>query len=910
MSVPVTSTYRFQLHADFTLDDARKQLPYLAKLGVSHAYCSPVLTAVPGSVHGYDVIDHTRINPEIGGRAAFTAFADAAHELGLGVVVDVVPNHMAFVAPESSNRPLWTLLAGGAQASTAHWFDVDWAAGSGKLGVPILGKALADEVADGTITLDRSGDEPVIRYYEHAFPLAEGSLGGIPAGERSPSGDDMLALLDKQHYRLAFWRERDTVLNYRRFFEVNELIAVRVEDPEVFDATHALLLELHHAGLIDGFRIDHPDGLADPAGYLARLTQECRKDTPIWVEKILEPGEELPQNWQCAGTTGYDAMAAITAALADDAAAPVLDETWRRTLDEGQARTLTEATEEAKRFVVEGGLVPEVERLTRRAHEVRPDLVRSQLRDAVVELLVAAPVYRAYLVPGERMAPASKHHLDEALDAARTRRPDLEAEFAALKLIALASPQAGADEFSDVVEPAADFSVRLQQTWGPVMAKSIEDTLFYRWHALTALNEVGGDPDVLSDAGAHRLHEWAQHNAEHWPRTMTSLSTHDTKRSEDVRAAILAVAGDPDSWRECSQAAFALADATGVDRGAAHLVWQTIAGFSTAYTVVGAAGPGDARAEESEGGREPADLGIEADRLADYLTKALREAKVFTAWTDGDETYETQVLDLARLVLEAPDAEREGEAAASADARSTLAASLRRAILAARRANAEAIVTTGHTQKVLELFLPGVPDTYQGSERPTLSLVDPDNRRPVDYDELQRLLDVPGSRPRLVQRCLDPRVHAAADPGATYTPLESDSEFVVAFQRALPTGAAARRHLAEAGRQLAEAGRHVTRLVHRDRQTAGDEQGAGTAARDAGPGSPEPAPLAVAVVGLRAAARALREGAVTGATVALPGGTWRHAFTGERIVVGAEPVRLADLGTHEFGHVHVLVQEK
>lgn len=887
MSVPVTSTYRFQLHADFTLDDARAQLPYLKKLGISHAYCSPILAAVPGSVHGYDVLDHTRVNPEIGGREAFVAFADAAHEMGLGVIVDVVPNHMAFVAPESGNRPLWVLLKGGQDAPTAHWFDVDWAAGDGKLGVPILGNSLEQEIADGAITLDRSGDEPVIRYYEHDFPVADGTLDGV---SEEPTGDELRSLLDAQHYRLAFWRERDTVLNYRRFFEVNELIAVRVEVAEVFDATHALLLELHHAGHIDGFRIDHPDGLADPRGYLARLAKECRKDTPIWVEKILEPGEDLPKDWACAGTTGYDAMAAMTAALVDDAAAPVLDEVWQRALAEGDAHDVHEAAADAKRFVVENGLVAEVERLTRRASEVRPDLERARLRAAIVELLVAAPVYRAYLVPGERMDARAKAHLDDALAAARESRPDLVTEIDALKPIALVRPTAGADEFVDTESSSADFAVRLQQTWGPVMAKSIEDTLFYRWHTLTALNEVGGDPAVLTDAGPHRLHAWAQHNAKQWPRTMTTLSTHDTKRSEDVRAALLALAGDTDAWRECSEAAFALADAAGVDRGAAHLVWQTIAGFSTAFGV------------DDDGSH---DLGIDAQRLDDYLTKALREAKVFTAWIDGDETYEEQVLGLARLVLDAPANDKQGEAAASADAKSTLAADLRERILAARRDNAEAIRLTGDSQKVLELFLPGVPDTYQGSERPTLSLVDPDNRRSVDYAELERRLDVPGSRPRLVAQCLAADVHDPANPGSTYRPLESDNEFVVAFERALPAGSVARRHLADAGRRVSDAGRSVQRLVNRDKGAKAD------ATDHAFEHAEHGAPFAVAVVGVRAASRALRDNTLADADVPLSAGTWRHAFSGQRVVVtDGQALRLGDLEPHEFGHVHVLVQEK
>ena len=874
MRTPLTSTYRLQLHHEFTFADATKRLPYLAKLGISHVYCSPILTAVPGSNHGYDVLDHTHINPELGGRDGFVAFAEDAHELGLGVIVDVVPNHMAFVAPESRNKPLWHLLKTGQHGPYAHWFDVDWDACDGKIGVPILGQPLEQELTDGAIRLDVSGDEPVIRYYEHVFPVA-GSVSGLAAdGELSVA--DLTDVLERQHYQLGYWRDRDALLNYRRFFDVNELIAIRVENRDVFDATHALLLDLHHAGLIDGFRIDHPDGLADPQGYLEWLSAECLPEAPVWVEKILEPGEQLPREWPVAGTTGYDAMTAISAALADETTRGTLKETWQQAIVAGTATTPDDAVIEAKRYVITNNLTPEVDRLTRRAHAVRPEMEADKLRAAIVELLVAAPVYRAYVRDGHEMTPQAMEHLTQAVNGAKESAPHLNTEIDVLALMAVMDVHAATDEFADVQDDLVDFATRLQQTWGPAMAKSIEDTLFYRWHLLTALNEVGSEVTLLEHAGAERLHEWARAAAAQWPRTMTGLSTHDTKRSEDVRAALLTLAGDERAWRDISAAAFALADVMGVDRASAHLVWQTIAALG---------------------------FDIEPQRITDYLTKALREAKQLTAWIDGDEAYEEQVITFALAILQArPPRESTGEVAASVDAEANLAWQARHAIEDARGRLEAAMTLTGHTQKALQLLLPGVPDTYQGTEGPSFALVDPDNRRPVDYDHLETLFDVPGSRVRLVQRLLAGDVRAAAAPSGEYEPLVTSAPEVFGFVRTQPasTWQAVKAVGAQAKRQVGNL------LPGRD---ADDEAGSSLAA---GP--------AVAVVALRHAAKLLGSdqpadagGSTSGnslgdATVDLPAGSWRHAFTGELFHISG-PMRLAQLGTHEFGQLHVLVKE-
>ena len=800
MSPTPTATYRLQLHAGFTFADAAKQTGYLRSLGVSHLYLSPILQAAAGSMHGYDVVDHSRISADLGGLAGFEALVAAAHADDLGIVVDVVPNHMSFVAPENVNHPVWELLRDGRDAPTAEWFDVDWKAGGGRLGLPILGSSLQEVLDEGEITRDELDGEPVLRYFDHVFPLALGS----------EHTEDLAALLDRQHYRLASWREKDEVLNYRRFFEVDGLIAVRVELQEVFDATHALLLELHHRGLIDGFRIDHPDGLADPVDYLERLTRACRNGTPIWVEKILEGDERLPRNWQCAGTTGYDGLRVLQAALTDPVAAPVIAQEWAAT---GGDADFEEEVLAAKRQVVAQSLAPEVERLIRRAREALPDLDTEQLREAIVELLVAGEVYRAYVRPEHRMSRTARERLAEAFGRAMEARPDLAATLEALVPLTV---------MAEDDDAATDFAVRLQQTWGPVMAKGIEDTTFYRWHRLIALNEVGSDPTVLGNASPASLHDWAGWQQEYWPHTMTTLSTHDTKRSEDTRARILAVAGDPAAWSELSRIARELAVTADVDLPTAHLVWQTLLGVG--------------------------DIGDE--RLIGYLQKALREAKEHTAWVDGDEKYEQRVIDFATTAM------REGP--------------LHDALDRAVAANTGAIRAVTLGAKLIQLTMPGVPDTYQGCESVDLSLVDPDNRRPVDYAARARALaatdrsDLSVEKLQLVAAVLGARRREPAAFGgeSSYAPVQSDSEHVVGFVRAHAPG-------------------RVSGVLHRGRRAT------------------------FATLVLRAPSRWERERGFAGETVMLESGTWTDLLSGRSFDID-DRVRAADL----FAGTPVLFLEK
>ncbi len=721
----MTSTYRLQMHAGFTFADAETVVPYLAELGVSHLYLSPVLQAVPGSQHGYDVVDHTRVGTELGGREGLLSLAAAARARGLGIVVDVVPNHMALVAPESSNAPLWDVLAHGRAAAHAHWFDVDWDALDQRIGLPVLWEPLADVLAKNDLRLGDENGGHVLRYHDHVFPVADGTWDGSPSA-------DVTAVLDRQHYALASWRDRDEILNYRRFFDVDSLIAVRVEEADVFEATHRVLLDLNHAGVIEGFRIDHPDGLADPTGYLEQLRAATVPGTAIWVEKILE-GEELLPPWACDGTTGYDAAKAVSCALVDRSTAPALTAAWEKT---GGDPSLEHVIAESKRQVVLDVLVPERRRLLRRAREALPQADAAKLAEALVELLVACEVYRAYVRPGRPVDDVARERLTDALEVAGAVRPDLEPELQQLARLATAPDS----------EPAHDFALRLQQTWGPVMAKGIEDTAFYRWHRLVALNEVGGDPGLLDDAAPEQMHAWATRQQESWPLGMTTLSTHDTKRSEDVRARLLAVSGDAETWQRCSDATAEAAHELGVDGPTAHLVWQTLVGVGE----------------------------IDDERLRDYLTKAMRESKQRTSWLDSNADYEQQVLALARSC--------------------TAPGPLRSLLDSAADRNEQAIRAAVLGQKLLQLTLPGVPDTYQGCELVALSLVDPDNRRPVDYEDRRRRLahladhpprDLHDEKLLVTHKALTVRRQAAPsfDDSGDYQPLVGTSRHLVGFLR-------------------------------------------------------------------------------------------------------------------------------
>ncbi len=733
------STYRLQLQPGFGFADAAGIAGYLASLGVTHAYLSPILQAAPGSMHGYDVVDHSRVSADLGGEGAFRDMVAQFRRHGLGVIADIVPNHMAISAPESLNRQFWSVLRDGAGSPFAHWFDIDWQAGGGRLLLPILAGPLAGCLGD--LTVDAGPDGPVLRYHEHVLPVRPGT-------EDLP----LPGLAAAQHYRLADWRDAATELNWRRFFDVTSLIAVQVEDEDVFTATHSLLLRLVAEGLIDGLRVDHPDGLADPRGYLDRL---AKATGGAWVvtEKILTGTEELPPDWRCAGTTGYDALGVAGGLFVDPAGAAPL--TAACTAFTGEEKGFAEVAEAAKREVATGSLTAEVRRLARLLARVADPALAGlgggDLVTVLTELLTAFPVYRAYVVPGEPPPATSAGYVAAATAAAADRLPArLRPALAAVAALALAETpgQQGPGPVTEepgrrpaggskgVVPPGQqrpagvpggrppgqaqhEFAIRFQQTCGPVMAKGVEDTAFYRWPRLAALNEVGGEPDRLGIEPGE-FHAFAARLARDWPATMTTLSTHDTKRQEDVRARLAVLAEIPAEWAtevtRWHDRATTLASGRAPEPGTEYLLWQTLAG----------AWP------------------VSYERAAGYLTKAMREAKTATSWRRPDGDYEADALAFAAAALSDP----------------ALTGQL--AAFVARIAPAARVNSLG--AKLVQLTMPGAADVYQGCELAAFALVDPDNRRLVDYERRRALL-------------------AAQDAGAAATDL--DTEKLLVTSRAL-----------------------------------------------------------------------------------------------------------------------------
>ncbi len=658
------STYRLQITADFTLDDAAAQIDYLADLGAGWVYLSPVLQAEPGSDHGYDVVDHGRVDPARGGAEALQRVCDRAHAAGLGVLIDVVPNHVGVATPAHSVW-WWDVLTHGQRSRYADAFDVDWAAGGGKLLMPILG------AADDLDALEVDGDELV--YYDHRLPIAPGTAGGTPREVHA-----------RQNYELIDWRRGDSELNYRRFFAVTTLAAIRVELPAVFDESHTEISRWIHEGLADGLRIDHPDGVFDPADYLDRLAA-ATGGTYVLVEKILEPGENLPQNWRCDGTTGYDAMGVIDRVLVDPAGEPGLT-ALDTELRGGVPVDWEDLIHDTKRTVADVSLRAEVNRLGRLARSVDPTLVDPE--DALAELLACFPVYRTYLVPGEgRENPpaAADVERDEQLmteNAARAKhfRPDLADSIDAVTVL--------------LRDASLEVARRFQQTSGMVMAKGVEDCAFYRYTRLTTLTEVGADPSDFA-VDVDEFHEIQADRLARLSTSMVALSTHDTKRSEDTRARISVLAELPDHWMTFVRDVVARIDDLPLvlaDGPVLNLVLQATVG----------AWP------------------ISTERLDAYAQKAAREAGSSTNYLDPNEAYETQLSTLVGRLLPGGDL---------ADTVTAVVAELQ----APGWSNSLAA-------KLIAITVPGVPDTYQGTELWDFSLVDPDNRRPVDYGVRRRLL--------------------------------------------------------------------------------------------------------------------------------------------------------------------------
>ncbi|MFF5016308.1 malto-oligosyltrehalose synthase [Streptomyces sp. NPDC001165] len=711
-----TATYRLQLQPAFPFGAAAAAVPYLASLGVSHVHLSPVLEAVPGSPHGYDVVDHARVREELGGEEGLRALAHTAREHGLGLVVDIVPNHMA-MAPRH-NHALWEVLREGPGSPYARWFDIDWKAQGGRLLLPVLGGPLGTELDHLVV------DSGVLRYHDHAFPLREGT-------EELP----LPQLLDAQWYRPVWWRLARTELNYRRFFSISELIGLRVEDPEVFDATHAKILQLLAEGVVDGLRIDHPDGLADPDGYLEQLHEATGGRWTV-VEKILADGERLPASWPVAGTTGYDALRHVDGLFTDRTgayqllgryrafAAPQTDRggNWEATVRRAAYKVITRE------------LAAETDRLTRVAARLcaaSPDLsLRDRapwaLRTALEELLVRLRVYRPY-ASGDAAAVVTEEAAEEAR-LAFVVPEEAEAVDIVRRLLVETPGDPSAPDHAD----RAEFRARFAQTASALRAKAVEDTAFYRYVPLLSVAEVGGDPGAPG-VSPEDFHAYCARVQRDWPDTGTVVSTHDTKRSADVRAAMAVLTECPDRWAELL-AEVTLAEEGVPDGQLAWAAWQTVFGLGSA----------------------------EEGRVQGALLKHVREAGMYTSWTEQEPPYEDAVAAFVTAGPCGPPGER---------------------VVAFRKALEPHVRSNVLGTALVHLTMPGVPDLYQGTEGEYRALVDPDNRRPVSFPPA-----APGEKDALTAAALRLRAQRpdAFGTSATYTPLTADgpaAEHCVAFTR-------------------------------------------------------------------------------------------------------------------------------
>jgi (1->4)-alpha-D-glucan 1-alpha-D-glucosylmutase len=873
-----SATCRLQLNRELDFDRARSLVPYLEALGMSDVYASPVFRARPGSLHGYDVVDHAEVSPELGGEEGLRALATSLAERGMGLVLDLVPNHACVASPE--NRAWWDVLENGPSAPFASLFDIDWSPPKEDLRdtvlLPILGDQYGRVLEAGEIRVEREGGAFVACYHGHRLPVAPRSwphvlepvrarlaeerpaddperaelesiltaIDHLPTrSERDParveerlrekevikrrlaalleaaegiaaaldatlvdlngrpgdprSFDRLEALLAEQGYRLSHWRVATDEINYRRFFDVNDLAALRVEDPGVFEATHALPLRLFAEGVVSGFRIDHVDGLLDPVDYLRRLPA----DAWVVVEKILLGDERLRPDWAAHGTTGYDFLNAAGGLLVDPASRAAIEDAYAA-FTRARPR-FSDVVYACRMLVLEVSLSSELTVLARRLdriserHRYSRDFTLRGQQEALAEVIASFPVYRTYVRTDGEMAPEDRRSVRHSLRLARRRNPAVDASlFDFIGSVLLLEHPEGLDEAARAER--LDFVLRFQQLTGPVMAKGLEDTASYRYHPLSALNEVGGEPEPRRDAVA-RFHAQSAERQQAWPHAMTATSTHDTKRDEDVRARIAVLSELPGRWaralgrwREMNRPRKAEVDeGEAPDANEEYLLYQTL---------VGVWPPGLAA---------HAPRGDLVERLQEYVRKALREAKVHTSWVSPNEEYERAVGDFVAGVL---DPGRDNPF--PRDFRRFLGRVLRPGL------------RNAVSQVVLKAAAPGVPDFYQGTELPEFRLVDPDNRGAVDFARRRRLLallqaeaetDAPALARRLLgatdgrlklwvtSRALALRRERAELFGeGSYEPLEAaggHADGVVAFARV---------HRGEA--VVAAAGRFFTRL--------------------------------------------------------------------------------------------------
>ncbi|HET6182526.1 MAG TPA: malto-oligosyltrehalose synthase [Acetobacteraceae bacterium] len=778
MSIP-RATMRLQLHKGFTFDDAAALAPYMARLGISHLYASPILMARADSMHGYDVADPARINPELGGEDGFRHMVAALRAEGLGIIIDIVPNHMAV----GEQNPWWqAMLREGPDSRYGRFFDIDWHPQNpllpGKVLLPVLSRPYGEALVNGEIGLAPEGNGFVATYFDKRFPIRaedEEAARQLCADEFDPA--TLHTLLDRQHYRLAFWRTAPDEINWRRFFDINDLAGLRTENPDVFEASHATIFRLYAEGLIDGLRVDHVDGLADPRDYCRRLRARLAELAPqrpggapagpawIVVEKILGEGESLPTDWQVDGTSGYDFMDLASAVLHDAAAAPELGALWASL--SGRAAEFHVEETAARREIIDRSFTAQLDTALDALHRVAladlatRDMSRPAIRRALIALLAHFPVYRAYTT-GAVPRPGDACTFARAAVGAEAEPHGARAEVIRQIVGWLRDPD---------TEQKRIAAAKFQQLSVPVAAKAVEDTAFYRYGRLISRNDVG--------FAAHRLgiditefHRRTAARARDFPAAMLATATHDHKRGEDVRARLAVLSEMPEEWGRTLRA-----------------LMEQNARFRTVLGRFTTPAPGDEvmlyqmllgawpLAADMEDARERRQF---AARIAAWQEKALREAKLHTSWTEPDTDYENA----AQRFLEAALEDRPSRAALAA--------------FAQRIGPAGAV--NGLAQAALKLMSPGVPDFYQGTEFWDQTLVDPDNRRTVDFTARRAALAQDDPPAQLIGVWRDGRVKQAlicrllalrrAEPAlfeqGTYEPLQVEGprrEHLIAFAR-------------------------------------------------------------------------------------------------------------------------------
>lgn len=975
----INATYRLQFRPDFDLDDAAQLVKDLHRLGVSHIYASPLTQAAPGSTHGYDVVNYEQVNLDLGGTEAFQRLGETLKQAGMGLILDMVPNHMAI---HPSNPWWWSVLENGPSSRYASYFDVEWdppeARHSDAVLLPVLGDHYGRVLEAGEIKLAFEEDNFLVRYYDNVYPVdphtlegilsaaAElvrddhlmflaGAFGRLPtsqATDRASAGrryrdklvlrgllgrlvrdhsrvgpaiqeildhinqdpDALDVLLRRQNYRLALWKISASELGYRRFFDINSMIGLRMEDESVFQDTHAQILAWLEEGALDGLRIDHPDGLRDPEEYFKRL-RDAAPQAWIVVEKILEAEEQLPDAWPVDGTTGYDFMNRLNGVFVDPRAEEPLTRLYKKLT--GRQVDYPTLVREKKLMAAQYVLGSDLARLTElflhicERHRRYRDYSREDLRAALSETAASLPVYRTYICAdssrraaagGEELAVSEVDaaYIDEAVEAAKANRLDLDPRLFDFLCDILMLRVKGPLE-AELVE-------RFQQFTGPVMAKGVEDTTFYLYNRFISLNEVGGNPSKFGWR-VEEFHDACEVTQARWPNAMLSTSTHDTKRSEDVRARLNVISEMPGAWGEAVQRWFALTEpyrspagpdldplthepvnpgGRWPDRNTEYLFYQNLVG----------AWP------------------LDEERALEYMKKAVREAKESTSWTAPNQAYEQALETFVRGAL--------ADRRFMADVETFVGQ-----VLAAGRINSLA-------QALVKLTAPGIPDIYQGSELWNLALVDPDNRRPVDYelrgrllDELERenirpeavwarveeglpklwltrqalhlrarLPDLFGPDGRYIPLAvIDPLASAGAQPPAAKAPAALEPDALVTADREtgderLSTQAQERIRAAETPVVVAVTGQAALPDGSPTGRAAGEETYEVNAGADPGPaalaylraGPAENGPAAAVIVPRLVTVFRDRWPEIT---VALPGGTWHNLLTGEDITVPA-----------------------